>query len=81
MGPSSRRRRLTEVGSLPSGGWLAGLVSDGKAQEPCVVAEERNGRHPQIVGHELERPAQEVVRQAHGIGHRQTRGPDAESQA
>ena len=54
-------------------GLVRRFVSDGKAQEPCVVAEEGNGCHAQVVGHELERPTQEVVGQADSIGDRQHR--------
>ena len=68
-GPSSRSRRLTEVASCPSGGWFVGSFLTGKLEEPCVVAQEGDGCDAQVVGHELERPTQEVLGQADGIAH------------
>ena len=36
-GPSSRRQRLTDVGSLPSGGWDVGSFRTGKLRKPASL--------------------------------------------
>lgn len=71
MGDHGGRAKATahRGGVIAFGRLRRGLVSHGETEEPCVVAEERDGRHPQVVGHELERPTEEIVRQADGIRH------------
>ena len=69
VGPEFAEASAHRTGVVSLGGLVRWFVSDGKAQEPGVVAQEAHGRHPQVFGHQLERTSQEVVGQAHRIAH------------